>query len=659
MSFNFGKKHNVRGKHFKLFSDELPRVELDRNTLDKYESFAADQRQRRRGKRRPVNEAHTDRMSLPSLGTPETEMLSDYFDSRPNSMQSPTFSALNPNFARVQKKIQRRNTLRETFHTNNETLQRRISFRDKFAHQIPKPNQNQESWKKHDQTLNTNQRLVDHLSIMKSDAWTAHDNVQGDSDAEHIFRFVITDKPPTPKKKSLFNELLDASQKENNRINRIREGLNFNESSLRRRFSMKQNRNLKLEALVDTTENSLDNDFIDSRVPEIISDGEAQSKPGILKRGARCRKSVAPQQNGELYLRPRLIHQEDLPLLRAKARGIQPETDGANEVRISVYTEAPLNRTNDMLFVPLPSSHNRKRSKRVNFHEAVIKEITEISESDFDGLSIDKSTKSRVKVVETPNGEKKLKKVPIKGGKDALNDAVDAFRTDRKAHFQVSTISASPKADLNEDTQDYIDSILMSNKNYENPSLNRVTLSNLVSNSSASDAVDDVAKANSQSSLSPMGMDHVHKNETHSLVENNHAKVRELSGSISHSSEQSTEKTLIHTDIHEHEFTEYASFIDDDDFDINNLPEEIDRSMTGEELIRAYRIWDRKRKAFPGGLRKINEPLNLVDPYLSKRFGTKTFRGPSIPSPRTEVSQQKTVQNGGKTTQKSVLVDWV
>ena len=43
---------------------------------------------------------------------------------------------------------------------------------------------------------------------------------------------------------------------------------------------------------------------------------------------------------------------------------------------------------------------------------------------------------------------------------------------------------------------------------------------------------------------------------------------------------------------------------------------EIDRSMNGTELIKAYRLWNRKRKQFPGGLRKIDVPYKSVD-YLS------------------------------------------
>lgn len=43
---------------------------------------------------------------------------------------------------------------------------------------------------------------------------------------------------------------------------------------------------------------------------------------------------------------------------------------------------------------------------------------------------------------------------------------------------------------------------------------------------------------------------------------------------------------------------------------------EIDRSMTGTELIKAYRLWNRRRKKYTGGLRTIEEPTTAVD-YFS------------------------------------------
>lgn len=44
--------------------------------------------------------------------------------------------------------------------------------------------------------------------------------------------------------------------------------------------------------------------------------------------------------------------------------------------------------------------------------------------------------------------------------------------------------------------------------------------------------------------------------------------------------------------------------------------DEIDRSMTGTELIKAYRLWNRRRKKYTGGLRTIEEPTTAVD-YFS------------------------------------------
>ena len=67
---------------------------------------------------------------------------------------------------------------------------------------------------------------------------------------------------------------------------------------------------------------------------------------------------------------------------------------------------------------------------------------------------------------------------------------------------------------------------------------------------------------------------------------------------------------------HKHKKIRVQSIKDAEDCSLSTddeiAPEtEIDRSMNGIELIKAYRLWNRKRKQFPGGIRKIDEPSNI------------------------------------------------
>ena len=720
MTSNFGSKHKVRGRHFKLFSDELPVVDLDRVALEELETARTDRSSRDRKGGTPRG-AHTDRMSLPSLKTPDWELLSDSDFNRPSSMQLP-FNPLSPNFAKAQQRVRRRHTFRER--NNNSVgsggnIHHRVSFKDTFVNENNR--KGTEAWVRHATpefgrvSKNDLEELgVDHLA----------------GKAIHV----LSEKPPTPKKKSVFKTLLDASEKESVRMSRIREGLQFNDAGkhVKRSQSLRHVIRRSVEAELASNDNL---EYSDYRVPEVISDqSEMQNKPGILKHGERMHevKYMCSLKRGESYLRPRLVHQENLPLLRTG----NASKEGGNEVRISVYTESPLNRIHDMKFVSLPASKTPRRKKRVNFQHAIIKEITELSESGLNEVDDEMlNKKSEFKVLETRKGDKDVKTVPIKNDVEDVDQSMAAFKTNRSSEFPLRK-SKRRKAKVKEDKRDYIDTILMSAAKSENDA-NAVNGQNEaldyrdgknLDKSELPDEVDIIAKVNSPVDFRPVGsklrrQKHVHKDQdkirrrsvkthdgfasplgigTHQhetskqhLSDNKHDQQLHLEDqSVNgrrdqnkkphhHQQQQQSRQHPDMTKGYEQEqykdqysypkdeqhfemsetpidvLSELSDLFDDEDFDINNLPDEIDRSMLGEDLIKAYRLWDRKRKAFPGGLRKIEAPPDRINPVLAKHLAKlKSYKLTS--SQKVDVGKAS-VTNTGQTAagQKNVLVEWV
>lgn len=684
MSFNYGTRSRYRtsGKHFKLFSDELPCIEFDKASFEEYNNNDTTEKRRTKGTRRSFRDSNHDRLSLPSLGTPEWDGLSDTEKSRPQSY-SP-FNPLNPNFSKIHQKIQRRHTLKETKVHDWSINRQSEKFRSRQLDKVDKE-QYTNAW---------------HAKVRKSKSENDHDkSVTIDTESENVDEIntsadsmskVLVDKPPVPKKKSVFKELLEASAKENTRINRIKEGLKFNDRRVHRHHSMRPHRlsAISPEKIEDIkTTDSKD----DLAVPEIISDTSESTKPGILKHGVRIRESnvLKASTKREVPVKPRLIHQDDLPFVKEENNGTKSPDD---EVKFSVYADTPMNRLGDMMFIPLPSNKPRDKHKKVNFHDHVdVKERTALSElmeddsdsyvnsmhetvplgratdSDKENSTREQTRKSvhirrRANVRSKEIAKPKIKHVVTIKHKQSIPD--------QESHYNESLdhknkLSYNDNSQLGNEKQSYGDSVISSVKPISvrgkelkskplwkeaKPAVAEVLIHE-------SDPVDIIANANSPIQYAEDDKFKGSHKETTEPRHNGHISLLNFpdpqhifnQDRFKRSPPRSPPRS---PDIDS--LSEFAAFFDED-LNLDDLPDEIDRSMLGEDLIKAYRLWDRKRKAFPGGLRKIDAPADRSDLLFPKQYGNvKTYKisNPRLDKPPIAPSHNKSAQN-------NVLMDWV
>lgn len=685
MSFNYGNKsrHRTSGKHFKLFSDELPRIEFDKASLVEYDQTVKDKR-RVKGRRKTFRDANHDRFSLPSLGTPEWDLLSDTEKGRPQSY-SP-FNPLNPNFAKIHQKVQRRHTLRETKSNDWNGLEENLRIESNSYDKSQYTN----AW--HEKIRKSKlEKDLENSSINEKDS----ENINGVLEPLHKITF---DKPPIPKKKSVFRELLDASAKENVRMSRIKEGLKFKDNNSDRHTSVASYRmaNNNVVKSNDVYHGHKTSNKEENTVPEVISVQNGNTKPGILKHGVRIRESniIRSSSTRKSPVKPRLIHQEDLPLFGHD--GLNKAVSPSDEVRVSVYADTPLNRTNDMMFVPLPSTKPKDKQKRVNFDEHIdIKERTAVSElleaEDENELSSE-SDLSKIHDSEKENDKMhhKDKSVQIRRrGNVRHSEAAKSLHdhTETIKHMPLSNDARSGDAkniqrfnrskDIvgDKNTQNFIDSILLSSKQtaYKSNDVQskaswkeaRPAVSEVLIHEP--DPVDIIAIANSPIDITSSvaeklqndGSKHKHQTQIHQLVysftESHNLSNQVFQKTLPQSPAKSPPRSPPRSpDIDTiSEFTTYF----DDELNFDDLPDEIDRSMLGEDLIKAYRLWDRKRKAFPGGLRKIDAPADRHDSLYPKQYGSvKTYKITNSKLEKQPISHSGTYH---KPSQSSMLMDWV
>ncbi|KAL4235388.1 hypothetical protein ACF0H5_007024 [Mactra antiquata] len=716
MSFSYGSKsrrHKPSGGHFKLFSDELPQIDLDKASLEEITARLKNENRRLRGRRRTFRDSNHDRFSLPSLGTPELDKMSDTEKTRPASYSSA--NPLNPNFSKIHQKIQRRHTLKET-KVNDWN-------RTSFGHGQPiSRKQNNDSrldkteyisaWQ---EISHQSQNKIEERPMYESTLENLDEEIQQNIDKNDInnIKRPVEEPVATTKKKSVLKELLDAASKENIRMNQIKEGLNFTDGYLRRHYSLRSlpvtpskvigdhqipiRKSLELEKKVESdTENV---------VPEIISI-PGKTKPGILKHGARVRDSkmltTHHKPPNPLPVQPRLVHHDDLPHF---GQGKHPFND-IDDVKVSVHTAAPLNRIDDLVFVPLPSNKGNSKQKRVNFNEKIdVKEKTAVSdfiEANEDDNNSETTTKynnnqsvvnESVKVTEDDKTEIACQRVTSTQIRRRANVK---YRETPKAKEFVSIIRRHPSIDNGRKTtivprvtkhstvsKEYIESIYSPKLqamqsgglrkdptwkeakpelNGDNTALDNETdgLENKTGAVDKTNTVNNTDDKDTKTSLH-LSPDGKQDSRTASGVPVlNLPEIQEFfRNGGSPSPYQSPPKSPMRSpprspDIDFESLSEFTTlFSDEFDFD---LPQEIDRSMLGEDLIKAYRFWDRKKKAFPGGLRKIEAPTDRQEGAYSKDYGNvKTYK---INSSRLDRPSMLS-SNNKNSNANEVLMDWV
>lgn len=566
MAFGYGHvaHRRQRGKHFKLFSDELPRIDFDKTVFEEYGNVGHEHG-KTRSTRRPHSELNTNQLLFPPLGSLEWEKLSEDNDVRPKSNHSSKSNSLNPDFSQIQHKIRRRNTYKETTDTGKKKdFSLRLSFRDRFISHNSKP-------------------------PPKKDVWCPPTTCKP-QDNETID---VTDKT---KGGSVFQELLGVPEKKSTRLDQISHGLSL-DGSRKCHAPFLNKIKLRKQGIGNDTEHGT-SDVSDEKEIEVISESRQISKPGILKRGVRVRETNKNSQDGgEAFLKPKLVHQEDLPIFGSETR--KPiDTSTENEVRITLYVSPPLNRLNDVPFVPLSSRKPHPSPKRVNFQADVIKEVTEQSDGDIDAKS-DKTNDAK-EGGSYAKRETACCKIQIEG--DSCSEK------EREKHTNVyqneSEVNKSREREYNK-----IGRNVRRNSRVEEQSNQ---FSSRKMNARKQYYTRKGIKARVETEVTSEDNTHDTMSKSSAKRSSRNKISRILTSKSSGSSSRTTEIDSL---------SELSSFYDDDDgFSFDNLPDEIDRSLTGEELIKAYRIWNRKRKALAKGLRRISAPVSHEN-ISNKHYG--------------------------------------
>lgn len=524
MNLRYGNFHKQRGKHFKLFSDELPRFDFDKATIDEYGS------QLHRWHDGQARGSNIDQSSLPPLGTPEWGSLSDLDEARPKSNHSRTNRPLNPDFKKARERIKRRNTFRDSSTFSHNSFDQRLSFRDKF-HTRP---------------------------TVKQDVWQTPRNKEKDNEkvkpnVEEIKPHVVG-KPPVPKRIPVSRDLHEKSKTDKSRRRGAQENVE-KEVSIYKTYtdhSCVKEREQDSVRPEDTSE--VHSDELNSNVAEF----SIIMKPGILKHGVRL-VSLSNSKNNETFLKPRLVHEEDIPLLGSLGRHKESEDD---EVKISLHVQPPLNRIKDIPFVPLPASKPKSRPKRVNFQEESIKEVTEICESNSNERNYNDNNVCKF------------------GNKNADSEVKDI----------TGTVEKTDKSTKQRNDSMFKQSVCLNNMCSD---LNASNARTSVFKSSASNEMH--AKVGSmRESVKPAKDSSKHRLSVSTKVKCQPLCSKQGNGSDTNKSSSKGSDKVSDVD----SLSNLSSFFDESDIDFNNLPEEIDRSLSGEELIKAYRLWDRKRRKF-------------------------------------------------------------
>ena len=618
MAFNYGQAHyKHRGKHFKLFSDELPIIEFDKSVLDEY-GYPGNEDVNQRWHQRRFSKPNTDQLSLPPLGTPEWEKWSVLGDPRPRSDHTTTARSLNPNFTKINQNIRRRNTTKETKVSHGKDYSLRRSLRNEALPHQARRHTKTEVW------------------VRKETIVTKDSNIQTLSEI---------DKSETQHQQSMLRKLLNAAKEDAKAKIQITQGLNVEHSSRQTRLPFL--RKLRLRRINAEFQQQENIGVIGERAPEVISDDDQDnSKPGILRRGVRLR-DACPFTTAvpvvETFLKPKLIHHENMSIFNSDTSKSNPETSVSNSgVRITTFVEPPLNRMYDAPFIPLPSRMPRSSSKHVNFHEAYIKELTRLAEEHDGELDGNKSNTNDVKVTPidacqqtkpTRGGDKhtyaRTKKV--KGIKSQCKFADEKLHQGKANDIEVERISDTNIIDVQQSLKQIKDEQQNIKKTMSK------TEENILADQKkllTSDETNVVAAANTETQCPYAAIQ--------TRISNNNGKVKATESSSRTSDIESLSGLS-------------AALHDDDSFNFETFPEEIDRSLTGEELIKAYRLWDRKRRAWSKGLRS----KETVNPNGVARSFRNLRQAKGISGKSFGLKQSSIAVNGAKPTQKATIVEWV
>lgn len=632
--FTSSQRPRLRGKPFKLFSDELPVIDFEKQLLwQKLAEQSVSKSSDLFSKKKPL--AHEqDSHSLPAIGGPDWDMLSS---SDLHSVKSESrLRALKPDLLQIHKNIRERLGLKETNVENTPNYFQRSIHRSDHLKSMPK----QDEYKKFIQwpTL-PSQQIIDPIDIKQYldhfkdgyEALTNSDDKKGKAQQSSS----LSDNSDYPKHKLK----LDHGK--------------FDQLNIKPKTHKAKRRDTETQTprKVPKSTQEMDNSLalgLDGKtikLEENRNEAEQISKQtvSILKRykdtGQISKPLGAVSVSQDVQSKPMI-----------ETSKFKTDTDAVNALvhcdipRKLLTSKKPVFNTNvgDILSAEQKSSRkvNFKENTRTNKKDIVGNDVSEISEtennknvsllnSEQESEQMETSTKHDslqpklvsayvLQKLDTEQTTRKHQLHDHTAKKRKLQNMLKHFRKIRGRHNVHSTINlnAKSKSLSKKQTNEGIKSDPVKDNDIgvldseEKPASNNTTPRSKI----------DISKHVSQHVSSRLDM-----SKSQSLNEDIETCVQlRKHHKILKRHKVSKQVRINEDDLHES---------DSDDIDkTDDLDSEIDRSLTGTELIKAYRFWNRRKQKYTGGLRTIKEPPTVTD-YFSNMshkklngFGRMSFK---------------------------------
>lgn len=580
LDFSGSRRHGLRGKPFKLFSDELPVIDFEKQhileRLAERDFSTGSDYLNKRNKRIREQDSH----SLPTIGGPDWDLLSGS-DHQSIKSDPSRLHPLKPDLPQIHRNIRERLGLKDKQDDSSPNYYQRSIHRSDISKSMPKPDE----YKKFIQWP----RLPSQQIVNQADMQQSLLNFEEELDY----------KPPVQTRKE--NRVHNVQRYTKYRLKLDHVKLDLPNVTLNAQHTNTKDvetqtprdlTKLHLENLKSTETESKNN--MKENVLETSTDTGRISKQAV----SILKKSTSQGTGAK-------------PLETAFYSLANSQSDNDNDVITAlVHCDIPrrqLKKTVFNAYVGDIISSDNKSSKKVNFIEdrrlgkrslPLLKDIANKENADDE-----KSTNQDIhqpKLVSSYNLQRKdLEQIARKHllrdhttKTQRLQNMMKHFRKIRGRQNMPHTVNLSVKTRTGEsphqskDLKEAGHSSLSSHSESITPS--SVTPRNKV----------EVSNHDFQPAISRLDM-----SKSESLNEDIETCIQI----------RKTHKTSKRHRIRKRVKTDEQSVDDENNNKNVDQDNEIDRSLSGTELIKFYRLWNRRRRKNPGGLRTIDEPPKVTD----------------------------------------------
>ena len=600
--YSSSRRPGVRGRPFKLFSDEIPMIDFEKqHLLQKLAEQDILRRPDNLNKKKPRGQEQ-DSHSLPAITGPDWDLLSG--SDRQSIKSESRLHALKPDLPQIHRKIRERLGLTEKEDDNSPNYYQRSIHRSEHLKSMPKADEYKKfvQWPRlpSQQIVNPDD-MQQHILNFK-DEYDDQPNVQTRK-GKSVHAVAPKDQRHSKYRLKLEHAKLDLP---NVRLNARNKNKKDVETQTPRDLSKSIHNTL--------TSNEADlKDFAKANVNETIADTGQTSKQAV---------SIMKKSTGnEIGAKPLEIAFSSQKLFVDQQSLANRLTENDTDViHALVHCDIPRRQLTSRktvfnAYVGDVIKSENKSSKKVNFMEG--------SESDklsYPSIKVhtdnenvnEKITTSQdshqPKLVSSYSFQRKdLEQIARKHllqdhttKQQRLQNIMKHFRKIRGRQNIPHTVNLNVKAQPTEPNQQ--------KKTYQGEIIKDTGYSSLSSHS----------ESLTPSSVTPRNKVGLSKYESQTATSRlDMSKSQSLNEDIEtcvqirkHHKILKRHKVTKHVKTEDHNTEDEVTGKDDD------LDNEIDRSLTGTELIKFYRLWKRRRKKYSSGLRKIEEPPTAAD-YFS------------------------------------------